>query len=324
MSLEGRILTLVKELEEEKRLADKRAKQLYLAAGGGFIGHGDTPAAYAGGAGKFVKVNATPDALIFANIAWADVSKTGSNLTNLATRQHAGLTDVTANQHHPQSHSHTHASITSVTSDQHHAASHGHTHASTTGRTANDHHAQAHSHTHASTTGRTANDHHPQSHAHAYLLDTTDTFTGRLTINSGALTTAAGHINYLNGTIDSIGTYNNTTTGDANMRCLSNGLFKTKTSSQIFKGSITDLEIDSALIYQLRPVSFTSKCKGDDKNRKHGLIAEEVEEVSSELVNYTEEGEAQDYSSSAIMALILAETQRHEEKIKMLEAKFNN
>ena len=32
--LEGRILTLIKNLEEEKRLADKRARQLYLAVGG--------------------------------------------------------------------------------------------------------------------------------------------------------------------------------------------------------------------------------------------------------------------------------------------------
>lgn len=32
--LEERILTLIKDLEEEKRLADKRAKQLYLAGGG--------------------------------------------------------------------------------------------------------------------------------------------------------------------------------------------------------------------------------------------------------------------------------------------------
>ena len=302
--LEGRILTLVKELEEEKRLADKRAKQLYLA-GASFIGHGDTPVAYAGGAGKFVKVNATPNALIFAAIAWADVAKAGSNLTDLATRQHAGLTNVT--------------------SDQHHAAAHSHTHASTTGRTANDHHPQAHSHTHASTTGRTANDHHPQAHSHAYLLDTTDTFTGRLTINSGALTTAAGHICYLNGTIDSLGTYQNTTTGDANMRCLSNGLFKTKTSSQMFKDNITDLELDSALIYGLRPVSFNSKCKGDDKDRRNiGLVAEEVEAVSPLLVDYDEEGKARDYSSSAIMALILAETQRHETRIKDLEAALNN
>jgi len=64
----------------------------------------DTPANYNGSAGKFAKVNATPDALVFADIAWADVSKTGSNLTDLATRQHAGLTDVTHSQHHNKTH----------------------------------------------------------------------------------------------------------------------------------------------------------------------------------------------------------------------------
>lgn len=148
--LEGRILTLVKELEEEKRLADKRAKQLYLAGGAGtFLSLTDTPAAYAGEAGKFVKVNATPDALIFANLvagdlpahshAWADVSKTGSNLTDLATRQHAGLTNITSDQHHSQSHtlaSHSsklHSELTSVTINQHHARDHEATHRSGAG-----------------------------------------------------------------------------------------------------------------------------------------------------------------------------------------------
>lgn len=70
--LEERILIIVKDLEEEKRLADKRTKQLYLA-GASFIGHDDTPAAYAGQAGKFIKVNATPDALIFADLAAGDL-----------------------------------------------------------------------------------------------------------------------------------------------------------------------------------------------------------------------------------------------------------
>ena len=37
--------------------------------------------------------------------AWTDVLKTGSNLTDLATRQHAGLTNVTENQHHNKLHS---------------------------------------------------------------------------------------------------------------------------------------------------------------------------------------------------------------------------
>jgi len=132
--LEERILKLIKKLEEERRLADKRAKQLYLA-GGSFIGHIDTPAAYAGQAGKFVKVNATPNALVFAGLAagdlpshshaWADVSKTGSNLTDLVTRQHAGLTNITSDQHHSQSHtlvSHTardHHNLTGLGDDDH-------------------------------------------------------------------------------------------------------------------------------------------------------------------------------------------------------------
>jgi len=79
-----------------------------------FIELTDTPANYVGSADKFVKVNAVPDALEFADLvkaditdtpwAWADVSKVGSNLTDLATRQHAGLTDVTSDQHHAQAH----------------------------------------------------------------------------------------------------------------------------------------------------------------------------------------------------------------------------
>lgn len=58
--------------------------------------------------------------------AWADVLKTGSNLTDLATRQHAGLTNVTSDQHHPQSHtlaSHStkpHSALTDVLENQHH------------------------------------------------------------------------------------------------------------------------------------------------------------------------------------------------------------
>jgi len=94
----------------------------------------DTPVNYSGAEGKFVKVNATPDALVFADIAWADVSKIGSNLTDLATRQHAGLTDVSANQHHAQTHtlaSHStkpHSALTDVGANQHHNQLHGASH----------------------------------------------------------------------------------------------------------------------------------------------------------------------------------------------------
>jgi len=39
-------------------------------------------------------------------LPWTDLNKTGSNLTDLATRQHAGLTDITSDQHHTQIHYH--------------------------------------------------------------------------------------------------------------------------------------------------------------------------------------------------------------------------
>jgi len=82
--------------------------------------------------GKFIRSNGS-DAL-WASIAWGDVSKVGSNLTDLATRQHAGLTNVTSDQHHPQSHtlaSHStkpHSALSDVTSGQHHAQLHGSSH----------------------------------------------------------------------------------------------------------------------------------------------------------------------------------------------------
>jgi len=122
-----------------------------------FIELTDTPGSYTGQAGKFVKVNATPDALIFAAIAWTDVSKTGSNLTDLVTRQHAGLTNITSDQHHPQSHS---------------LASHSSkAHSELTGIGINDHHAQAHSlashssKAHSELTGVTSDLHHAKLHA---------------------------------------------------------------------------------------------------------------------------------------------------------------
>lgn len=66
--------------------------------------------------------------------SWTDVLKAGSNLTDLATRQHAGLSDAPADAHHPQSHtlaSHStkpHSALTDITSGQHHAQLHGSSH----------------------------------------------------------------------------------------------------------------------------------------------------------------------------------------------------
>lgn len=132
-----------------------------------FLGLTDTPGAYAGEGGKFVKVNATPDALIFATIAWGDVSKAGSNLTDLATRAHAGLSDAPSDAHHAASHtlvSHStrpHSALTDAPADAHHPQSHSlashssKAHSELSDAPTGAHHAQVHT-----LASHTSKDHH--------------------------------------------------------------------------------------------------------------------------------------------------------------------
>jgi len=69
--LEEKFLELIKRLDEEKRLSDKRAKQLYdmiLAAEIGtitFKGLIDTPANYTGAGDKYIKINNTEEGVEF-------------------------------------------------------------------------------------------------------------------------------------------------------------------------------------------------------------------------------------------------------------------
>ncbi|MBA7543958.1 hypothetical protein ES705_36302 [subsurface metagenome] len=86
-------------------------------------------------------------------------------------KDHADLSNVTSDQHHPQSHtlaSHStkaHTELTNVTSGQHHAKSHAHDGIDGSGTVA-----------HSDTTGRTANDHHNESHnitSHSDIVDAT-------------------------------------------------------------------------------------------------------------------------------------------------------
>ena len=54
-------------------------------------------------------------------------------------------------------------------------------------------------------------------------------------------------------------------------------------SSARYKKDIVDIEVDTSKIYQLRPVSFTSKNNGE---RYFGLIAEEVAATIPELAEF--------------------------------------
>jgi len=104
-----------------------------------------------------------------------------------------------------------------------------------------------------------------------------------------------------------------------------NCILRRSTSAIKNKNLIENLEVDSKLLYNLRPVSFSSKCLHDDKKRRFiGLIADEIEKVIPEVILYNKNKEVESYDNQMLMTLILAETQRHEARIKELEARLNN
>lgn len=301
-----------------------------------------------------------------------------------------------------------HANLASVTADQHHPQSH--THASHSGIGANDHHPQAHtlaSHStkpHNALTGIGVNDHHPQVHAlgshsdfatyldqavkqasnplfanvqvnglrlndtgadHYLGLWCNENLSGNKTLaiivgnasrnvtlsgnptlgdwfNQNVKTTSTPSFQHLNLTnvasklqggarlnieagasgICSTTIFQDETVSAADLHIEGSSPYQIKhsTSSKRFKDKIKDLEIDSSLIHKLRPVSFNSKCKGDDKKKRFiGLIAEEIEQYYPEIINYNENKEVGSYDNQMLVTLLLAEMQNLNKRIKELK-----
>lgn len=90
-------------------------------------------------------------------------------------------------------------------------------------------------------------------------------------------------------------------------------------SSQVYKKNITDLEIDSSLIYNLRPTSFNWKTDTAGTPKTFGLIAEEVEKYIPQLVRYRENGEILSVIYELISILNMKELQKHEIQIKEIQ-----
>ena len=113
----------------------------------------------------------------------------------------------------------------------------------------------------------------------------------------------------------------------ANMH-IGNDPFQIKLSTagnRKYKDNIKDLELDTSLLSDLRPISFTSKFKGDDKKKRFvGLIADEVEKIYPSAVEYNNKGEPDAIDYRLIQMAMLKETQRHETRIKALEAQLKN
>jgi hypothetical protein len=92
------------------------------------------------------------------------------------------------------------------------------------------------------------------------------------------------------------------------------------TSSLRFKHDITDLEIDSSKIFDLRPVSFTPN---DSDRRDFGLIAEEVEPILPELVLYDGEGRPTAVRYEQLSVLLLNEMKKQKKEIEELKLALN-
>ncbi|MGD0710241.1 MAG: tail fiber domain-containing protein [Bacteroidales bacterium] len=110
----------------------------------------------------------------------------------------------------------------------------------------------------------------------------------------------------------------------------SNGQIGIPSSSKRYKKDIVSLEINTSLLYKLRPVSFTYKSDG---TRSFGLIAEEVDKVLPELVLYKKAKDVIPDSKSdemipdavhyeSLPVLLLAELQKQHSKIDSLESQL--
>ena len=153
--------------------------------------------------------------------------------------------------------------------------------------------------------------------------------TNATAIGNGAIATASNQVRIGNASVSGLffGTASNLsgTVTAANMTYNTvTGEIQRFTSSKRYKKDIVNLEINTAKVYDLRPVSFTSIF---DNARHFGLIAEEVAEVFPELVEYAKEKDVIKGSSSEklipdavqypiLSVLLLKEVQKHELIIK--------
>lgn len=98
-------------------------------------------------------------------------------------------------------------------------------------------------------------------------------------------------------------------------------------SSRKFKLDIKDADNASDVIYKLRPVTFVwdrssnPGLKDAPTDRQVGLIAEEVAQVSSDLVGFDKQGQPLNVNYDRLIPMLLNEIHRLEKRISALESK---
>ena len=108
-----------------------------------------------------------------------------------------------------------------------------------------------------------------------------------------------------------------TTTGD-DLIVTSGGQIAKKTSSIRGKDNVETLDFDSSQLDKLRPVSYTYKF---DDAPDIGLIAEEVNEIYPELINYDKEGRPNSVKYDGLSVMLLDEVKKLRKEVKELKEK---
>lgn len=91
------------------------------------------------------------------------------------------------------------------------------------------------------------------------------------------------------------------------------------TSSLRYKQDVQDL-VDSAVVYKLRPITYRSKAPMDDPATRHiGLIAEEVANVETKLVQYAN-GVPDGIQYDRLSVLLLAEVKKLRDDVDALKS----
>src|SRR5262249_38197980 len=97
----------------------------------------------------------------------------------------------------------------------------------------------------------------------------------------------------------------------------SDGKLGFQVSSKRFKGEIKPMKRASEVLYSLKPVTFRYKREVEPTRlRGFGLIAEDVDEVSSDLVSKDANGNASSVRYDAVNAMLLNEFLKEHRKVE--------
>jgi len=102
----------------------------------------------------------------------------------------------------------------------------------------------------------------------------------------------------------------------------SSSLLGTTTSNRDSKDNIAPIGDDSSVIYKMQPVTFAFIQDPDPKPKQYGLIAQDIEPICPEMVNYDLDGKPAALYYNFLVPMLISEFQKLAKRIAVLEAKL--